>query len=167
MPGRHQPIPNNNFKLFCGHACVVAITSSARAGVPAAAMVFISFSIAALNGCWTFHSGCWGARHGHGQEQKVLENRTAVRARASRRCRRQRIRSCKGTKCGPPWVVTRRTKSSIDCLGRRVVDPLAIFVLVLFGLHHFGVNPTAALAGLSVGVPGLCGRRHERLTQGR
>jgi MscS family membrane protein len=41
--------------------------------------------------------------------------------------------------------------TSVVRLGRRVVDLLAIFVGVLFGLHHFGVNPTAALAGLSVG----------------
>jgi MscS family membrane protein len=41
--------------------------------------------------------------------------------------------------------------ASILRLGRRVIDLLAIFVGMLVGLHHFGVNPTAALAGLGVG----------------
>jgi len=36
-------------------------------------------------------------------------------------------------------------------LGRRVVDVLAIFTGILVVLHYFGVNPTAALAGLGVG----------------
>jgi MscS family membrane protein len=33
----------------------------------------------------------------------------------------------------------------------RVIDVLAVFVGVLVGLNHFGLNPTAALAGLGVG----------------
>lgn len=41
--------------------------------------------------------------------------------------------------------------TSILRLGRRVIDLLAVFVGVLVVLHHFGVNPTAALAGLGVG----------------
>jgi MscS family membrane protein len=41
--------------------------------------------------------------------------------------------------------------TSILRLGRRVTDLLAVFVGMLVGLHHFGVNPTAALAGLGVG----------------
>jgi MscS family membrane protein len=36
-------------------------------------------------------------------------------------------------------------------LGRRAIDGLAIFAGVLVALYHFGVNPTAALAGLGVG----------------
>jgi MscS family membrane protein len=35
--------------------------------------------------------------------------------------------------------------------GRRVVDVLIVFVGLLVTLYHFGVNPTAALAGLGVG----------------
>jgi MscS family membrane protein len=35
--------------------------------------------------------------------------------------------------------------------GRRVVDVLAVFAGLLVTLYHFGVNPTAALAGLGVG----------------
>jgi MscS family membrane protein len=35
--------------------------------------------------------------------------------------------------------------------GRRVVDVLVVFVGLLVTLYHFGVNPTAALAGLGVG----------------
>ena len=35
--------------------------------------------------------------------------------------------------------------------GRRMVDVLAVFVGILVTLYHFGVNPTAALAGLGVG----------------
>lgn len=34
---------------------------------------------------------------------------------------------------------------------RRVVDGLILFSALLFTLYHFGVNPTAALAGLGVG----------------
>jgi len=40
---------------------------------------------------------------------------------------------------------------SILRLGRRVIDLLVVFVGMLVGLEHFGVNPTAALAGLGVG----------------
>ena len=40
---------------------------------------------------------------------------------------------------------------SILRLGRHVIDLLAVFVGMLVGLEHFGVNPTAALAGLGVG----------------
>jgi MscS family membrane protein len=36
-------------------------------------------------------------------------------------------------------------------LARRAIDGLAIFAGVLVALYHFGVNPTAALAGLGVG----------------
>lgn len=41
--------------------------------------------------------------------------------------------------------------ASILRLGRRVVDVLGIFAGTLVIFHHFGVNPTAALAGLGVG----------------
>lgn len=36
-------------------------------------------------------------------------------------------------------------------LVRRVLDGLVLFAALLFTLHHFGINPTAALAGLGVG----------------
>jgi len=36
-------------------------------------------------------------------------------------------------------------------LARRAINGLLFFAGVLFALHHFGVNPTAALAGLGVG----------------
>jgi MscS family membrane protein len=36
-------------------------------------------------------------------------------------------------------------------LARRLIDCLILFAGLLFTLHHFGVNPTAALAGLGVG----------------
>ncbi len=41
--------------------------------------------------------------------------------------------------------------TSILRLARRAVDALVIFVGALVALYHFGVNPTAALAGLGVG----------------
>jgi len=41
--------------------------------------------------------------------------------------------------------------ASVLRLGRRVLDVLVIFFGLLFGLYHFGLNPTAALAGLGVG----------------
>ena len=41
--------------------------------------------------------------------------------------------------------------TSVLRLGRRVVDVLVLFAGLLFTLYHFGVNPTAALAGLGVG----------------
>jgi len=41
--------------------------------------------------------------------------------------------------------------ASVLRLVRRVIDVAAIFGGLLFALHHFGVNPTAALAGLGVG----------------
>ncbi len=36
-------------------------------------------------------------------------------------------------------------------LARRVIDGLVLLAGLLFTLHHFGINPTAALAGLGVG----------------
>ena len=36
-------------------------------------------------------------------------------------------------------------------LSRRLVDGLVLFAALLFTLHHFGVSPTAAFAGLGVG----------------
>jgi MscS family membrane protein len=41
--------------------------------------------------------------------------------------------------------------ASILRLGRRVIDVLGVFAALLVTLHYFGVNPTAALAGLGVG----------------
>ena len=41
--------------------------------------------------------------------------------------------------------------TSVLRLGRRTLDLLAIFVGLLVALRYFGVNPTAALAGLGVG----------------
>jgi MscS family membrane protein len=41
--------------------------------------------------------------------------------------------------------------SSILRLGRSLVDILAVFAGVFIALYHFGMNPTAALAGLGVG----------------
>jgi MscS family membrane protein len=40
---------------------------------------------------------------------------------------------------------------SVLRLGRRVIDVVAVFVGVLVALHHFRLDPTAALAGLGVG----------------
>lgn len=59
---------------------------------------------------------------------------------------------------GVEWVIRRRLARqsrtgvySILRLGRRMVDILAIIIGTLVGLYHFGLNPTAALAGLGVG----------------
>jgi MscS family membrane protein len=41
--------------------------------------------------------------------------------------------------------------ASVIRLGRRVLAVLIIFTGLVFGLYHFGLNPTAALAGLGVG----------------
>jgi MscS family membrane protein len=41
--------------------------------------------------------------------------------------------------------------ASVLRLGRRILDVLAIFVGLVVALYHFGLNPTAALAGLGVG----------------
>ncbi len=41
--------------------------------------------------------------------------------------------------------------ASVFRLGRRILDLLILFFGLLVILHHFGVNPTAALAGLGVG----------------
>jgi MscS family membrane protein len=41
--------------------------------------------------------------------------------------------------------------ASILHLARRVVDILGIFIGAMVVLHHFGINPTAALAGLGIG----------------
>jgi MscS family membrane protein len=45
----------------------------------------------------------------------------------------------------------RMARASVLRLGRRAVDLLFIFVGLLIGLRYFGLNPTAALAGLGVG----------------
>ena len=41
--------------------------------------------------------------------------------------------------------------ASVIRLGRRVLDVLVVFIGLVFSLYHFGLNPTAALAGLGVG----------------
>ena len=41
--------------------------------------------------------------------------------------------------------------ASVLRLIRRVMDGLVLFAGLLFSLYHFGINPTAALAGLGVG----------------
>ena len=56
---------------------------------------------------------------------------------------------------GEGYVVAHRPSMSESAavlrLARRVINGLLFFAGVLFTLHHFGVNPTAALAGLGVG----------------
>jgi MscS family membrane protein len=56
---------------------------------------------------------------------------------------------------GEHYLVARRPSMSgsgaVLRLVRRVIDGLVLFAGVLFILHHFGVDPTAALAGLGVG----------------
>jgi len=56
---------------------------------------------------------------------------------------------------GERYLVRRRPSltgsSSVIRLFRRVLDGVALFAGLLFTLYHFGVNPTAALAGLGVG----------------
>jgi MscS family membrane protein len=59
---------------------------------------------------------------------------------------------------GIEWVIRRRLARhnnmglySVLRLGRRLVDILAVFIGGFIALYHFGVNPTAALAGLGVG----------------
>jgi MscS family membrane protein len=41
--------------------------------------------------------------------------------------------------------------ASVIRLGRRALDVLVVFIGLVFGLYHFGLNPVAALAGLGVG----------------
>ncbi|HEY1494829.1 MAG TPA: mechanosensitive ion channel family protein [Candidatus Solibacter sp.] len=41
--------------------------------------------------------------------------------------------------------------TSVIRLGRRIFDGLIVFIALLIAFYHFGVNPTAALAGLGVG----------------
>lgn len=59
--------------------------------------------------------------------------------------------------CGEGYIAERLRRrnlsgsTSILRLGRRVLDVVVLFAGLLFTLHHFGVNPTAALAGLGVG----------------
>lgn len=45
----------------------------------------------------------------------------------------------------------RSGSASVLRLIRRAMDGLALFAGLLFSLYHFGINPTAALAGLGVG----------------
>jgi MscS family membrane protein len=59
---------------------------------------------------------------------------------------------------GVEWLIRRRLARqnstgaySILHLARRMVDFLAITIGALVGLYHFGLNPTAAFAGLGVG----------------
>ena len=44
-----------------------------------------------------------------------------------------------------------RESAAVVRLFRRIIDGLILFAGLLFTLYHFGVNPTAALAGLGVG----------------
>jgi MscS family membrane protein len=56
---------------------------------------------------------------------------------------------------GEGYVVARHPSMSGSAavlrLVRRVLNGIVFFAGVIFTLHHFGVNPTAALAGLGVG----------------
>jgi MscS family membrane protein len=56
---------------------------------------------------------------------------------------------------GERYLVRRRRglsgSASVLRLVRRVIDVLILFSAVLFVFYHFGINPTAALAGLGVG----------------
>jgi MscS family membrane protein len=56
---------------------------------------------------------------------------------------------------GERSLVTRRRSlsgaASAMRLVRRLIDGLILFAGLLFTLHHFGINPTATLAGLGVG----------------
>jgi MscS family membrane protein len=56
---------------------------------------------------------------------------------------------------GERYLVARRPgmsgSAAVLRLVRRVVDGIVLFSGLLFTLYHFGVNPTAALAGLGVG----------------
>ena len=56
---------------------------------------------------------------------------------------------------GERYIIGRRPKMSGSAavlrLIRRVVNTLILFSSLLFVLYHFGINPTAALAGLGVG----------------
>lgn len=58
---------------------------------------------------------------------------------------------------GERYVLTRLQShalsgsASVLRLTRRLIDGIILFASLLFTLHHFGVNPTAALAGLGVG----------------
>ncbi|MBZ5658599.1 MAG: mechanosensitive ion channel family protein, partial [Acidobacteriia bacterium] len=58
-----------------------------------------------------------------------------------------------GEKCIQQRLAGRNLSGATSMLrlARRVVDVLVIFAGLLVGLYHFGVNPTAALAGLGVG----------------
>jgi MscS family membrane protein len=49
------------------------------------------------------------------------------------------------------WRSGRLGTTSVVRLGRRTLDFLVFFLGFVVGLYHFGLNPTAALAGLGVG----------------
>jgi MscS family membrane protein len=57
--------------------------------------------------------------------------------------------------CGERYLVGRRPgmsgSAAVLRLGRRLIDGLILFAGLLFTLHHFGINLTAALTGLGVG----------------
>ena len=59
------------------------------------------------------------------------------------------------TRWGERYLVARRASMSGSAavlrLIRRMINGLFLLAGLLFALHHFGVNPTAALAGLGVG----------------
>jgi MscS family membrane protein len=56
---------------------------------------------------------------------------------------------------GERYFIKRRSRlsgsASVARFVRRVIDGVVLFSGLLFTLHHFGVNPTAAVAGLGVG----------------
>ena len=56
---------------------------------------------------------------------------------------------------GERYFIRRRSRvsgsASVARFLRRVLDVIVFFSGLLFTLHHFGINPTAALAGLGVG----------------
>src|SRR5882724_9490597 len=94
-------------------ACVTRISSTSPRS-PDSARVFMSSSRTALKGCLSFHSGCKGAMALTRSSAKASWTYIGCSHHSVPSLSKVAMRCSAGTKSGPPCVVTRATKLTID-----------------------------------------------------
>ena len=107
---------------------------------PAAARAFMSPSRTALNGCLSFHSGCWGASAFTRSSANASWTYIGCSSHKVPSLSNTAMRSTGGTKSGPPWAVTRDDEVG-DCLLRSAVVPGGKRVSLTLGSRRYGPKP--------------------------
>ena len=97
-------------------ACVAMTISIERALAAGQQAPFRSPFSSEANGSFSFHSGCWGASALTRSRANASWKYIGCSAHSVPSLSKMAMRSVGGTKSLPPFVVTRLTKSTIDCL---------------------------------------------------